>query len=40
MESVCELLDFDLAEGVSIPLEEIPARLNATLPAGLQVLTV
>ena len=40
VESVCELLDFDLAEGVSIPLEEIPARLNATLPAGLQVRTV
>lgn len=30
VESVCELLDFDLAEGVSIPLEEIPARLNAS----------
>lgn len=39
-ESVCELLDFDLAEGVVIPLEEIPARLNATLPAGLHVLAV
>ena len=37
-ESVCELLDFDLAQGVVIPLEEIPARLNATLPAGLHVL--
>ena len=31
-ESVCELLDFDLAEGVSVPLCEIPDRLNATLP--------
>ncbi len=39
-ESVCELLDFDLAEGVVIPLAEIPARLNATLPAGLHVLAV
>lgn len=37
-ESVCELLDFDLAQGVVIPLEEIPARLNATLPSGLHVL--
>lgn len=39
-ESVCELLDFDLAEGVSVPLCEIPDRLNATLPEGLRVLDI
>lgn len=38
-ESVCELLDFDLAQGVSVPLEEIPARLNATMPEGVRVLS-
>ncbi len=38
-ESVCELLDFDLAEGVQVPLEEIPTRLNATMPAGVRVLS-
>ena len=37
VESVCELLDFDL-EGESIPCEEITARLNAALVPGVQVL--
>lgn len=38
MASRCELLDFELMEGDSTPLTEIPARLNQTLPAGLMVL--
>ncbi len=36
-ESVCELLDFELAEGVSAPLQEIPGLLNRTMPAGVRV---
>lgn len=39
-ESVCELLDFDFAEGTELPLEEVPARLNATLPMGVRVRQV
>lgn len=39
-ESVCEILDFDLAEGVSISLQEIPAMLNRTMPAGIRVLEI
>ncbi len=39
-QSVCELLDFELAEGVSVPLEEIPERLNRTMPAGIRVLEI
>lgn len=39
-ESQCELLDFDLAEGSHVPLEEVPARLNATMPAGVTVRSV
>ncbi len=37
VESVCELLDFDL-EGESVPCEEITARLNAALLPGVRVL--
>ena len=39
-ESVCELLDFDLAEGVTVPPEEIPECLNSTMPAGIRVLSI
>ncbi len=37
VESVCELLDFDL-EGECVPCEEITARLNSVLVPGVQVL--
>lgn len=40
VESVCELLDFDLAEGVDIPLQEIPQRLNRTMPAGIRAIEI
>lgn len=36
VESVCELLDFEL-EGESVPCEEITQRLNAVLVKGIQV---
>lgn len=36
--SVCELMDFELAEGDTTPLCEIKDRLNASLPAGVEVL--
>ncbi len=36
-ESVCELLDFELAEGTVINTEEIPTLLNRTMPAGIHV---
>ena len=39
VESVCELLDFDL-EGEKIPCDEICLRLNQALPAGVRVLRV
>lgn len=39
-ESVCEILDFDLDESNTAPLEEIPERLNRTLPAGVVVKEV
>ena len=39
-ESICELLDFDLAEGITVPLEEIPQRLNRTMPDGIRVLGI
>lgn len=39
VESVCELLDFDL-EGESIPNEEIAERLNEALVEGVRVLQV
>jgi radical SAM-linked protein len=37
VESVCELLDFDLEPG-TMP-ESLPERLNATMPEGLRVLS-
>lgn len=39
VESVCELLDFDL-DGVQVPCEEIGERLNAALVDGVRVLDV
>lgn len=39
VESVCELLDFDL-EGEKISNEEILVRLNAALPEGVRVLQI
>lgn len=39
VESICELLDFDL-EGVSCPCEEIKDRLNRSLTEGVRVLQV
>ena len=38
VESVCELLDFDL-DGVSIPCDEITQRLNRSLVDGVKVYT-
>ena len=40
VESICELLDFDLVDGTDIPLNEIKERLNETLIEGVQVLDV
>ena len=37
VESVCELLDFDL-DGVSVPCDQIPQRLNDALVSGVRVL--
>lgn len=39
VESTCELLDFDL-EGDCVPNEEIAARLNESLVAGVRVLQI
>lgn len=39
-ESICELLDFELSEGVNVPLSEIPDRLNRTMPAGIRVTDI
>ncbi|MBQ4642324.1 MAG: DUF2344 domain-containing protein [Oscillospiraceae bacterium] len=39
VESCCEILDFDL-EGEPVPYEEIQARLNEALIAGVRVLQV
>ena len=36
VDSVCELLDFDL-DGVSVPVDEITERLNKTLVSGITV---
>ena len=36
VESVCELLDFDL-DGVNVPCEEITERLNRSLVSGVEV---
>ena len=38
VESVCELLDFRLAE--ETPLDAVPERLNAALPEGIRALEV
>lgn len=38
MSSVCELMDFSL--NGDIPLEDIPTRLNAVLPEGIEVINV
>lgn len=38
VESQCEIAEFTLAESCEIPPEEIPARLNPVLPAGIQAL--
>ena len=38
VSSVCELMDFSLSE--DIPLEELPPRLNAALPEGIEVAAV
>jgi radical SAM-linked protein len=38
VSSECELADFALDEGETVPPERIPALLNAVLPAGLRVL--
>ena len=37
VESVCELLDFDL-DGFSVPCDQIPQRLNDALVGGVRVL--
>ena len=39
-ESVCELLDFELAEGVDVSLKEIPSLLNRSMPAGVRALEI
>lgn len=39
VESVCELLDFDL-DGVTVPCDEIKERLNGALVDGVRVLDV
>ena len=39
VESVCELLDFDL-DGVEVPCDEIRERLNDALVDGVRVLDV
>lgn len=38
VESRCEIAEFALAEGCEIPAEEIAARLNPVLPAGIRAL--
>ena len=38
VSSVCELADFELEAGCSVPVEEIPARINPVLPEGIRVL--
>ncbi len=39
-ESVCELLDFELADGVTLCLQDIPALLNRTMPTGIRVTEI
>ena len=38
VESQCELAEFTLAEGCSVPIEEVAARMAPVLPAGLRAL--
>ena len=38
VESQCEIAEFTLAEGCTIPAAEIAARMNSVLPAGLRAL--
>lgn len=38
VESQCELAEFSLAEGCTVPVEEIAARMRPVLPAGLRAL--
>lgn len=38
VSSQCEFLDFELAEGCEAELSQVTERLNAALPAGIQVL--
>lgn len=38
VSSQCELLDYELAEGFSVPAREVAERLNRALPAGIRVL--
>ena len=40
VESVCEILDFELVGQEELSFEEIKTRLNATMPAGIRVLEV
>ena len=40
VESVCEILDFELVDQEELSFEEIKTRLNATMPAGVRVLDV
>ena len=40
VESVCEILDFELVGQDDLTCEEIKNRLNATMPAGIRVLEV
>ena len=37
MHSICEIMDYELEDGMSIP-EDIAEKLNATLPKGIRVL--
>ncbi len=39
-ESVCEILEFELADGFSMEPEEILRRVNETLPAGVRVTAI
>lgn len=39
MHSVCEILDFELEGDIPVP-EDLPERLNATLPKGIKILQV
>ncbi|MBR2047151.1 MAG: TIGR03936 family radical SAM-associated protein [Oscillospiraceae bacterium] len=40
VESVCEILDFELVGQDDLGFDEIKTRLNATMPAGIRVLEV